>query len=436
MRDSLRKRAFAVLAPALFAVAFTSAPSAGMKTEREPETVAERFDKETRLLADGNLHFAMELYRHMRAEGGDFVVSPLSISSVFAMAYAGARGETAGQMEEVLRWPMAGPSLHGAFHRLNRSLAAHGQRDCGLKEPRFLLHSANSLWVEQSVSLERNFIETMTRSYGSGVRKVDFRGRPEACRREINRWARLSTEGKIDGLLSPGMVTASARLVLANAAYMNAPWEEGFDPKKTRNRPFQPLHGETVSTPFMHGTGSYGYAEGDNYQAVELVYAGRKLSAVMIMAKQKGFAALEDGLTASRVKRIVHELTETTLRLRIPKFGCETGNMDLKRRLCDMGMPMAFSPLQADFTGIDPTGDLFISHAVHTAMVRVDEQGTEAAAASATIGGFIAPPGSSPKPVVFDRPFVFFIRDIPTQSMVFMGRIVENAGSIAAPAGS
>jgi len=214
------------------------------------------------------------------------------------------------------------------------------------------------------------------------------------------------------------------RLVLANAIYFNAAWAEPFQESQTQDGPFYLLDGGQVTVPMMHQTASFGYAEGEGYQAVELPYDGRELSMVILLPAAGKFESFEDSLDAGRVDAITSDLASERVILTMPKFEVES-SFSLGDALPEMGMPLAFS-MDADFSGIDGRRDLYIGAVIHKAFVSVDEAGTEAAAATIVImPAMAAPDPEEPIEVTIDRPFIFFIRDIETGAILFVGRVVN-----------
>ncbi|MCK5434684.1 MAG: serpin family protein, partial [Dehalococcoidales bacterium] len=238
----------------------------------------------------------------------------------------------------------------------------------------------------------------------------------------INNWVSDQTEGRIEDLIPQGVIDALTRLVLTNAIYFNAAWEYPFDGDMTEDGPFYLLDGGEVIVPMMSQTESFGYAEGDEYQAVELPYDGGELSMVILLPQTGHFDAFEGSLDAQQVDAIMGRLEYSQVSLTMPKFEFESG-FGLKETLAAMGMPVAFSR-DADFSGMTGNRDLFIADVIHKAFVSVDEAGTEAAAATAVVMELTAVP-EVPVEVTADRPFIFLIRDIETGTILFVGRIVD-----------
>lgn len=377
-------------------------------------------------LAGGNSAFAFDLYQLLKeSKDGNLFYSPYSISLALAMTYAGARGETERQMADALHYTLPQDRLHSAFNGLDLELARRGQVAQGKDGGGFRLNIANAIWGQTGYQFLPEFLDTLAESYGAGLRLLDFASDPEEARLTINNWVSDQTEGRIKDLIPPGLIHALTRLVLTNAIYFNAAWAEPFEVESTVDGPFTLLDGGQVTVPMMQGTESLGYAEGPGYQAVELPYDGRELSMVILLPEAGGFETFEGGLDAGQVESIVHDLTYRQVALTMPRFEFES-EFDLAETLAALGMPVAFSG-DADFSGMDGGRNLFISEVVHKAFVSVDEAGTEAAAATAVVMEVMAALPEEPVEVIIDHPFIFFIRDIETGAILFIGRVVDPA---------
>ncbi len=376
-------------------------------------------------LVSGNNAFAFDLYRALRGRReGNLFYSPFSISIALAMTWAGARGETERQMAETLHFTLPQDRLHPAFNALDLELAQRGQGAQGRDSKGFRLHVVNALWGQKDYRFLPEFLETLARHYDAGLRLLDFAGDPEAARGIINDWVRQQTEGRIRDLLPPGAVDALTRLVLTNAIYFNAAWAEPFDRRDTREGPFYLLDGSQVTVPMMRQTANYGYAAGEGFQAVELPYDGGELAMVILLPDAGRLEEFENSLDAGRVQEILSGLAYQQVTLTMPRFRVES-DFSLADTLAAMGMPAAFEPGQADFSGMDGSHNLSISRILHKAFVVVDESGTEAAAATAVVVGLTA---LMPQvEVTVDRPFIFLIRDRQTGTILFVGRVVHPA---------
>jgi len=403
----------------------TAQPVAGevLKSDKERITSPDVSTSEQALLVEGNSAFAFELYQALKGEEGNLFYSPYSISLALAMTYAGARGETAEQMADTLQFMLEQERLHPAFNWLDAELASRGEGAAGKDGEGFRLNIVNAIWGQKDYEFLTDFLDVLAENYGAGLRILDFITETEKSRLAINDWVSDQTEGRIEDLIPQGAIDALTRLVLTNAIYFNAAWKYPFDKDVTADGPFYLLDGGQVTVPMMKQTQSFGYAEGAGYQAVELPYDGDELSMVILLPEAGKFEAFEEGLQAQQVSDIISSLQPTHIALTMPRFEFDS-EFSLKDSLADMGMPIAFSPDEADFSGMDGRTvhpKLFISNVVHKAFVAVDEAGTEAAAATAVIVGIVSMPGE----VTIDRPFIFLIRDIETGAILFVGRVLN-----------
>jgi len=373
-------------------------------------------------LVEGNSAFAFDLYQVLRGGNGNLFYSPYSISLALAMTYAGARGETEGQMAEALHFLLSQERLHPAFNALDLELASRGEGAAGKDGEGFRLNIVNAIWGQKGYAFLSEFLDVLAENYGAGLRPLDFVNASEEARVTVNDWVSEQTEGRIEDLIPPGVIDALTRLVLTNAIYFNAAWSQPFEPRLTEEGTFHLLDGGKVTVPMMAQTESFSYAEGQGYQAVELPYDGWEISMVILLPEAGGFEAFEDSLDAERVDAVLKELARRQVALTMPKFEFES-DFSLNEALSAMGMPVAFSG-EADFSGMTGSRDLFISEVIHKAFVSVDEAGTEAAAATAVVIAELAMPE---EPVTFtvDRPFLFLIRDMETGTVLFVGRVVD-----------
>ncbi|MGA2671011.1 MAG: serpin family protein [Dehalococcoidia bacterium] len=395
-----------------------------LKSDKERITSPDISASEKALLVEGNSAFAFELYQALKGNEGNLFYSPYSISLALAMTYAGARGETAEQMAATLQFLLEQERLHPAFNWLDAELAKRGQGAQGKDGKGFRLNIVNAIWGQKDYTFLSDFLDVLAENYGAGLRILDFRTETEKSRVAINDWVSDQTEGRIKDLIPQGAIDALTRLVLTNAIYFNAAWENPFDKKMTANGPFYLLDGGQVTVPMMKQTESFGYAKGEGYQAVELPYDGDELSMVILLPTSGNFEVFEEGLQAQQVDDIIKALKNTRVTLTMPQFKFES-QFSLKDTLSDMGMRDAFSPDDADFSGMTGSPELFISDVIHKAFVAVDEAGTEAAAATAVIVGTTSAPGEPPVEVTLDRPFIFLIRDIQTGAILFVGRVMD-----------
>ncbi len=373
-------------------------------------------------LVAGNNQFAIDLYHVLFDKRGNLFYSPYSISLALAMTYAGARGETEQQMADVLRFALPQELLHPAFNALDQALASRGERLN--EEQRFRLNIANAIWGQQDFDFLAPFLDTLAENYGAGLRLLDFVKAPEDARQTINRWVEEETEDKIKDLLPAGSISSDTRLVLSNAIYFNAAWMYPFEESVTQDGAFRLLDGSEATVPMMRESERLGYAEGAGLQAVELPYVGGELSMVILLPAAGRFEEFVEALDGRQLDAILADMSRVEVQLTMPKFEYESG-FRLKDALRRLGMKEAFSG-DADFSGMTGGRDLFISDVYHKAFVAVDEEGTEAAAATAVVMELTAVAGR-PVEVKVDRPFVFLIRDIDSGAILFLGHVVNPA---------
>jgi serpin B len=372
-------------------------------------------------LVSGNNAFALDLYQALRSGSGNLFFSPYSISAALAMTYAGARGETEKQMSQALHFELPQAQLPPSFKALAEELAKRGQGAAGKDEKGFRLNIVNALWGQDGYEFLAAFLSLLSSNYGAGLERVDF-SQPEKARAQINDWVSQQTEQRIQNLIPSGALNDATRLVLTNAIYFNAAWAMQFSKTATQDGPFTRLDGSQVTAPLMHLTESFGYAAGKGYQAVELPYDGRELSMVVLVPETGQFEGFESSLDAVQLDGILAKLSAQQVALTLPKFEFDS-SFSLKATLSAMGMPVAFTG-DADLTGMTSKRELLISDVFHKAFVTVDEDGTEAAAATAVVVGLTSMP-VEPVEVKVDRPFLFLIRDLKTGAILFLGRVLD-----------
>lgn len=352
------------------------------------------------LAADAENAFAHDLFARLAGREGNLVCSPMSVRLALAMVYGGARGPTATEMAKVLR---CDDGIHAEFARLAKG---YDGRDGA---PAL----ADAAWVQAGAALLPAYLDLMMKHYGATPLSVDFAAAGAASER-INAWAADRTRGRIKDLVNPSMFDANTTLVLTNALHFKAAWQEPFRARATSEQPFALASGEKVPVPLMAQTEHFAYAERDGVQAVELPYAGGRFSMVVVLPRVGAPDAVPEGLLTA--------LEGESVSVCLPRFRIEAG-FRLEDTLAAMGMGSAFGR-DADFSGMNGRKDLFLSAVAHKAFVAVDEEGTEAAAATAAVQERKGRPG---KPVVFraDRPFLFLIRDRETGSILFLGRVSD-----------
>ena len=378
-------------------------------------------------LVASNTTFALNLYSQLAATPGNLFFSPYSISTCLAMVYAGARGNTELQMSQVLGFGTNQQQFASTFGDLQRELETN-------QEPNVIeLNLANALWAQEGFPFLPAFLATATNQYQANINQADFVHEADAVTDDINNWVAQETQNKIQNILSPGMVNSYTRLVLANAIYFLGVWTTSFDTNNTSTQPFYLSSATQVDAPLMHQpTNWLRYAATSDFQAIELPYGSNQVSMVILLPWQvDGLGRLEQQLSPALLSNVVSRMIEQQVEVFLPRFTLEYKS-ELTDTLTAMGMPDAFTPYVADFSGIDGMLDLYVTFVVHKAWAEVNEAGTEAAAATIIGVGNTAVTGPPP---IFraDHPFIFFIRDTHTGSILFLGRLA-NPNPSATPA--
>ncbi|MEW6744951.1 MAG: serpin family protein [Planctomycetota bacterium] len=376
-------------------------------------------------LVQGQDAFARALYARLASAEGNLFLSPYSVCIALAMTREGAKGNTAAQMDEVLHLPAAGAAE--SFRKLAEDLHAPDVSSVqdGKEEvrPAYALEIANALWAQHGFQYASAFEEILRTAYQAGFSTVDF-AKPEKARATINDWVEEKTREKVKDLIPPGLLDAATRLVITNAIYFKASWMEPFRSQQTRDAPFTTQRGDEVQVPMMHSKQSLGYAEREGVQVLELPYAGGHLSMVILLPEEKdGLPRLEELVAARPLASWWKGLTTKMVDVKLPRFEYSS-SFDLTRTLPAMGMKDAFDAGRADFSGITPQIPLYIGAVLHKAFVAVDEQGTEAAAATAVVMRLGAAVGEAVE-FTADHPFLFLIRHRATGSVLFMGRVAD-----------
>jgi serpin B len=419
------KKTMSMLALIALAAFSATVPEDVAKSQKPRDMNPAVSDTEMTTLVRGNTVFALDLYQHVRTGEGNLFYSPYSISAALAMTYAGARGQTEAEMKNTLQFLLPQSRLHPAFDRLEITLASRGQTTPAKDGKGFRLNVVNAIWGQRDFRFQPDFLDILSMNYGAGLRLLDFVRAPENCRKYINDWVSEQTNNKINDLIPRGLIDNSTWLVLTNAIYFNAAWAYQFDKNYTRDGTFHTLNGDPVTVPMMADEAYYSYAKGKNYQAVELPYNGYQLSMVILLPDSGQFGAFENALTYDRLSQVIGSFKRQRVALTMPKFVFLT-DFSLKQTLQAMGMPQAFMA-QADFSGMTGHPNLKIDDVIHKAFVSVDEAGTEAAAATAVLQGVMAIQPEAALELKIDRPFIFLIRDIPTGTILFVGRVLNPA---------
>ena len=371
-----------------------------------------------------NNAFAVDLYGQLKTRPGNLFFSPESISTALAMTYAGARGETASEMAKTLHFTLPPEQLHPAMGALMHGINA--------PHDGYQLAVANALWAQKDFPLLGNFMTLEKNHYNAAIYGVDFKNATEAARQQINSWVEQQTANKIKDLIAPKLLTRDTRLVLTNAIYFKGDWQAKFKKEDTKDEDFYVSSTQTIKAPLMHRTGSFNYFDDGTLRALEIPYKDNKLSMILFLPHAlDGLPSLEQSMTPAAMQEWLRKLrpTETAV-VTMPKFKMEI-QFGLKDTLQAMGMGQAFDEKRADFTGMESReemqrdGNLFVGAVIHKAYADVNEQGTEAAAATAVVMLRAQKVTRTPPPAIFraDHAFLFLIRDNVSGGILFMGRV-------------
>jgi len=410
----------------------------GQKTIQADKNVTELALNEVEsTIVEGNNKFAIDLYDKLKTGEGNLFFSPYSISTALAMTYAGAQGQTESQMTRVLHFPTLSSEtttstsvkslrgsgrktqFHSAFGAIVKDLNTRGRKGG------YELTVANALWGQKDYGFLKEFLELIKTNYDGQLNEVDFVEATETARKTINAWVEKKTNNKIKELIKPGVLDAMTRLVLTNAIYFKGNWAAQFKKDQTRNAPFTLLNRDKVEVPMMNQTEQFPYMETENFQVLELPYVDNELSMIIFLPKKTGgLKEFEQGLTLNNLSQWLSKLKKREVIVSIPKFKM-TSQFSLASLLKSMGMTDAFDSKAADFSGMTGRKDLCISAVIHKAYVDVNEEGTEAAAATA-VTMKLTSVGPSRTPVFrADHPFLFLIRDNHSESILFIGRAMN-----------
>jgi len=369
------------------------------------------------IVVDANNQFALDLYLKFKdnpeySENNIFF-SPYSISTALVMTYEGARGKTAEEMRSVFYFPedddMRRYSFAKVYNLINK------------KDKKYKLHTANALWTQIDYPFLDEYLDLIEKYYAGKATNLDFVDETEKSRKIINGWVEDKTRNKIKDLIPAGILDADTRLVLTNAIYFKGTWLLQFNKEDTRQEDFKVIPEKTVKVDMMSIAGEeFNYAETDKLQILKLPYEGEDLSMLIILPKENDLNSLEDSLSLEKLNELRNTLTKQKVDVFLPKFKFETKYF-MEKTLIEMGMPSAF--LNADFSGMDGTKDLFISNVIHQAFVEVNEEGTEAAAATGVVMKEVA----IAENIIFraDHPFIFMIQERETGNILFMGRVFD-----------
>lgn len=373
-------------------------------------------------LSSANSLFALELFRTLNESNptGNIFFSPLSISSALAMVFLGTKGSTAAQLSKTFHFDSV-EDVHSRFQSLNAEVSKRGASHT--------LKLANRLYGEKTYNFLPEFLTSTQKMYGADLAPVDFQHASEDARKEINQWVKGQTEGKIPELLAVGVVDSMTKLVLVNAIYFKGLWEEKFMKQDTTDAPFRLNKKNTKSVKMMYQKKKFffGYISDLKCKVLEMPYQGGELSMVILLPEDiedesTGLKKIEEQITLEKLREWTkrENLENIDVHVKLPRFKIEESYI-LNSNLGRLGLQDLFNSSKADLSGMSGSRDLFISKIVHKAFVEVNEEGTEAAAATAGIATFcmLLPE----EEFTADHPFVFFIRHNPTANVLFLGRV-------------
>lgn len=367
-------------------------------------------------VVNANNQFAFDLYSELtKSETGNVFYSPYSISAALAMTYEAAKGQTADEIKSVFHFPensILRPNFAKIYNDINERTDAYE------------LRTGNALWVQKDYPLLGDYLNRVEKYYGGKATNLDFAKETEKSRQTINSFIEEQTNHKIKDLIPQGTIDQNTRLVLTNAIYFKGTWKWEFDEKNTREMDFYVTPTNVVKTQMMYmipDNAKFNYADLGDLQILELPYKGEKISMLIILPK-KDLKSIEPVLTAEKLEEWKSQMQETNLdAIYLPKFEFET-KYTLNENLKALGMPSTFNPNNADFSGMTVAEKLWINSVIHQAYVKVDERGTEAAAATAV--GIV---GTAMPRNIFkaDHPFIFIIQEKETGNILFLGRVIN-----------
>ena len=370
-------------------------------------------------ISDKNNRFAFDLYESVASKNeGNIFFSPFSISTALAMTYAGSNGSTESEMAKALHFTKNDTEFHRAYGAYLNQLEENASGNIKLR-------IANRLWAEKKYDLHDDYMELVKSAYNAPVEKLDFKKNPDGSRNTINKWVEQKTEDRIKDLIPLGAIDSDTRLVLTNAIYFKGDWKYQFLKEETKESKFILNDGSKIKTPFMNMTGAFDYFENETYKMIRLPYKGDKQSMVMVLPHENYMMKDVERQVDQKSFEAMFQYYQPNAILSIPKFKA-TLPLGLNDHLKSLGMIAAFG--NAGFSKLSPSADLYISDVIHKAFIEINEEGTEAAAATAVVMRIESVgPHEEPKPKEFiaDHPFLYYIIDNQTRAILFMGRMAN-----------
>lgn len=369
---------------------------------------------------------AGQLYGGLAEKPGNLVFSPYSVLVALGMTVVGAAGKTAEEMNDVLGVGDLGDRWHKGVNALTAhvdGLAGKQQRSDGT-EAELALATANQLFGQQGVGWEAEFLDLLAKEYGAGLRAVDFENAAEEARVLINAWVEDQTRERIVDLIPEGVLDNLTRLVLVNAIYLKAPWEQPFEKDLTAKGTFERADGSSVDVDMMNQPElASALVVGDGWRGVVVPYAGRKLAMTVVLPDKGKLAAVEESIVGDGLGVLTPDFSAAAVNLKLPKWTFRT-SAPLGDLLKEIGMPTAFEDGRADFTPMTEEDlPLHIAAVLHQGFIAVDEEGTEAAAATAVV--IRTESAALTEEFTVDRPFLFVIHDLEHGTPLFVGRVVD-----------
>jgi len=373
-------------------------------------------ENELSVLAESNNKFAFSIFDKLyKNENANIFFSPYSISEALAIVYAGAKGDTKTEIASVFNFDSTDDvKLHENFNALDLHLNSDDEN--------YILNLSNAIWIQKNYPVLDSYLDTIKVNYGANIKALDFINKTEESRITINEWVEEQTNKRIKDILSKGSINQSTPIVITNTVYFKGEWSQAFQKSYTNNSIFTAEDGSTKQIPFMNKyDGHYKYLKESYYQAIELPYKGGKSSMLIILPNENEFTNTVDNI--ENIYNNMASMSDTNLILKMPKFEFSTPKYDIKQYLETLGMLTPFSE-GADFTNMSSDKSLFIDSIAHKAFIKVDENGTEATAATVVVDGNISAVDITTTFNV-NRPFMIFIKDNVSKQILFMGLIKE-----------
>ncbi|MFH0958506.1 MAG: serpin family protein [Pseudomonadota bacterium] len=373
-------------------------------------------------LVRDNSAFAIDLYKKLFTRTGNIFISPYSMSTSLAMTYAGAQGNTRKQMANVLRFSLEQKSLDPTFDSLSSTLEKLSGR--GL----VCLNMANSLWTQKGYNILPEYQDQLKTYYGVSTVSLDYQSQQGEAIKKINGWVEEKTQGRIKDIITPEAINSNTKMVLTNAICFQGAWEQKFEDDLTEDSKFFVSSGNSTEIQMMRHTGMFKYSDIESLQILEMPYAGNELSMIALLPREtEGLKAIESDISSENLNLWKNKMASTKVLVQFPKFEI-LSSFELSDELVSMGMIDAFNSRDANFEGIAPRKNepLFLSAVIHKAFVEVDEEGTQASAATSTMAADGISFHDKQIPVFrADHPFIFLIQENQTGCILFMGRVSE-----------